>query len=74
MVLDGNKGVGTDNYGGSSYSFDSGTARSTDIAAEIINMNAAIELWNNDNPERVCNYRYSLDSNNKPILVKTDSK
>ena len=73
LVSQGNKGVGTDNYGGSSYSFDSGTARSTDIAAEIINMNTAIELWNNDNPERVCNYRYSLDSNNKPILVKTDS-
>lgn len=74
LVSQGNKGVGTDNYGGSSYSFDSGTARSTDIAAEIINMNTAIESWNNDNPERVCNYRYSLDSNNKPILVKTDSK
>lgn len=64
------KGIGTDNYSGSSYSYDLGTAKSTDIAAEIIIMNEGIDEWNTANPDCVCNYKYELDENNVPKLVK----
>ncbi len=64
------KGVGTRNYGGSTKSFDYGTARSTDLAAEIVIMNEGIDEWNAANPDCICNYKYELDENNIPKLVK----
>ena len=64
----GDKGVGSDNYGGSTYSRDDGTARSSDIAAEIEIMNAAIEEWNMS-AFHTCYYRYTIDNNNNPVLV-----
>ena len=64
------KGVGTRNYGGSTKSFDYGTARSTDLAAEIVIMNEGIDEWNAANPDCICNYKYELDENNVPKLVK----
>lgn len=64
------KGIGTRNYGGQHKSFDYGTARSTDIAAEIVIMNEGIDSWNAANTECICNYKYALDENSKPKLVK----
>ena len=64
----GDKGVGSDNYGGSTYSRDDGTARSSDIAAEIEIMNAAIEEWNMS-AFHTCYYRYTIDNNNNLVLV-----
>ena len=64
------KGIGTDNYSGSSYSYDSGTARSTDIAADIVIMNNGIDEWNAANPDYICNYKYELGENDILKLVK----
>jgi hypothetical protein len=64
------KGIGTRNYGGQHKSYEYGTARSTDIAAEIVIMNEGIDKWNAAHPECICNYKYALDENSKPKLVK----
>ena len=64
------KGIGTRNYGGQHKSYDYGTARSTDIAAEIVIMNEGIDKWNAAHPECICNYKYALDENSRPKLVK----
>ena len=64
------KGIGTNRYGGSDYSYDLGTAKSTDIAAEIVIMNNGIDEWNAANPDCVCNYKYELDENNILKLTK----
>ena len=64
------KGIGTRNYGGQHKSFDYGTARSTDIAAEIVIMNEGIDSWNAANAECICNYKYELDANGELKLTK----
>ena len=64
------KGIGTNRYGGSDYSYDLGTAKSTDITAEIVIMNNGIDEWNAANPDCVCNYKYELDENNILKLTK----
>ena len=64
------KGIGTNRYGGSDYSYDLGTAKSTDIAAEIVIMNNGRDEWNAVNPDCVCNYKYELDENNVLKLTK----
>lgn len=62
------KGVGSQFYGGSEYSYDYGTGKSIDIVSEISDMNTTIDQWNQNYPEYYCNYVYALDSNNQPEL------
>ena len=62
-------GVGNLNYGGSLNSYDSGTARSTDLATEIQAMNDAITTWNTENPEMKCNYKYVNGANGLELVA-----
>lgn len=63
-------GIGTKYYDTYDVAYDKGTARSANIVAEIALMNNSIDEWNLANPDYICNYRYELDDNNMPILVK----
>ncbi|MBO7313867.1 MAG: leucine-rich repeat domain-containing protein, partial [Alistipes sp.] len=71
-VYNGDKGVGSDNYGGSTYSRDDGTARISNISENITAMNNAIIEWNNTATHK-CDYRYTLDSSDNIILVHEDN-
>lgn len=64
------KGIGTNGYNSRYEYFDLGTAKSVDLAAEIVIMNEGIDEWNAAHPECICNYKYALDENGKPKLVK----
>ena len=65
----GYAGIGTDRYG-SNYAYDLGTARSTDLAAEVVLMNDGIDQWNAANPDYICNYKYELNGEGVLTLVK----
>ena len=62
-------GVGNDYYGGYERSYDSGTARSTDLDETISSMNAAIDEWNTENPTKICNYKYVNGVNGLELVV-----
>lgn len=62
-------GIGTQYYGGSEKSYDYGTARSTDLDAEIVEMNNAIAAWNTENSDKKCNYTYVNGSNGLELNI-----
>ena len=64
------KGIGTNGYSGTYEYFDSGTAKSTDLVAEIVIMNEGIDSWNVAHPDCICNYKYELDTNGALKLIK----
>ena len=64
------KGIGTNGYNSRYEYFDSGTAKSTDLAAEIVIMNEGIDSWNVAHPDCICNYKYELDTNGALKLIK----
>lgn len=61
-------GIGNMYYGGYEVSYDSGTVRSVDLAAEVQTMNNAISTWNAENPDKKCNYSY-INGNNGLALT-----
>lgn len=65
----GNKGIGCDNYSGSSRGYDHGTTRVNGAGDAIDAMNEEIDKWNAANPEKACNYKYAV-VNEELMLVK----
>ena len=67
----GNKGVGTDNYGGSTYGYDYGTSRVDNVSEAIDAMNEEIDKWNTSaSVNAICNYKYDINPSGDLILVK----
>ena len=64
------KGVGTEGYSMNYPSFDYGTARVVDINTSVSDMNENIDKWNTEHPDCICNYKYELDADGVPTLVK----
>ena len=60
-------GIGNLNYSGSLNSYDSGTARSTNLVTEIQSMNSAITTWNSENQNK-CNYKFINGSNGLELV------